>query len=197
MLTSDDCTLAVKVARKVIESYVGSKKIENFDLPEAFMTKLGVFVTINTYPEKKLRGCIGYPEPLYPFKDALVDSAKSATRDPRFPPLKQNELDKIVIEVSILTKPELIIVKNPKEYLTKIKIGVDGLIAERGIYRGLLLPQVATEYNWDVEEFLCHTCMKAGLMADAWTEKDTKIFKFTAKIFDEVEPNGKVIERTI
>ena len=187
----------MKIARRVIEKYVKNEEITTTDYPDSFKEKSGVFVTINTYPKKELRGCIGYPEPVMPLIDAIIDSAKNACRDPRFPPLEANELNNVVVEVSLLTKPELIKISNQKDYPGKIKIGRDGLIAEAGFYRGLLLPQVPVEWKWDKETFLSHTCMKAGLMPDAWLDKRTKIYSFQAQIFSETSPNGEIKERKL
>lgn len=201
MYSLEDGTLAVSIARKVVEGWVQGNKKEfkpPRELPESFTRDSGVFVTLNTYPEKELRGCIGYPEPVMPLVDAIIDSARSAaTRDPRFPPVTAKELDRIVVEVSLLTPPELIHVKSPKEYLEAIKIGRDGLIADNGILRGLLLPQVPIEWKWTVHEFLDHTCNKAGLPMDAWTDPETKMYRFTAEIFDEVKPRGEIVARPL
>ena len=112
------------------------------------------------------------------------DSAISAAmRDPRFPSVDESELDSLEYEITVLTKPEIIEVEKPIDYLENIIIGEDGLIVERGFYRGLLLPQVAPEHNMDKEEFLSHTCMKAGLRPDAWLDKNTKVYKFQGQIF--------------
>jgi uncharacterized protein (TIGR00296 family) len=198
MYTLADGKFAVKVARKTITALLNKKPKPKFKFPEKFNDKSGVFVTLNTYPDEQLRGCIGYPEPREKLKLALIDSAISAsTRDPRFNPVKKSELDHIVIEVSLLTPPELIKVNRPREYLNKIKIGKDGLIIEKGMYRGLLLPQVPVEWKWDVEEFLAHTCMKAGMSPDSWFEKDVKLYKFSAEIFSETEPGGKVVRKKL
>jgi len=125
-----------------------------------------------------LRGCIGYCEPIKPLVNAIIEVAISAaTSDPRFPPVKLSEMDKINLEISVLSKPELVEVKNPQEYLEKIKVGLDGLIVENGFNKGLLLPQVPVEWKWDEEEFLCNTCMKAGLPADCWYDRETQIEK--------------------
>ena len=132
-----------------------------------------------------------------PLKNAIIEGAQSATRDPRFPPLAENELDNIIIEVTILTKPEIIEVNQPQDYLSNIEIGRDGLIVEQGFYKGLLLPQVPIEQGWEKEEFLSHTCMKAGLLPDAWADKNTKIFKFSGQIFTEIEPRGKIREKNL
>jgi uncharacterized protein (TIGR00296 family) len=193
-----DGVLAIKIAREVIENHLNKKTMPDFKVPKHFLVKSGIFVTLNKYPNKNLRGCIGFPEPQFSLIDALVDAAKSAsTRDPRFPPVSTNELNKIVIEVSILTPPELIEAKKPKDYVEQIKIGRDGLIIERGLNRGLLLPQVPVEWKWDVREFLSQTCNKAGLLADCWFSEDTKVYKFSAEIFTETEPKGKVVRKDI
>jgi uncharacterized protein (TIGR00296 family) len=128
-------------------------------------------------------------------EDAIIESAQSATRDPRFPPLESHELNAIIIEVTILTTPELIKVNQPTEYPTHITVGRDGLIVEQGFYKGLLLPQVPIEQQWTVEEFLSNTCMKAGLLPDAWFEKNIKISKFSGQIFTEMKPNGPIKEK--
>lgn len=197
MLTKEEGEKAVKFAREVVDGYVKGEKIEDRDLGKKFREKSGAFVTILTYPDRGLRGCIGIPEPIYDLKTSIIESAKSATRDPRFPPLTREELPNIIIEVTILTPPRLIEVRSPKEYLEKIKIGRDGLIVEKGFYRGLLLPQVPVEWKWDVEEFLSQTCIKAGLPPDAWIDEDTKVYSFQGQIFAEREPYGEVEERKI
>ena len=109
--------------------------------------------------------------------------------------LNKDELNNVVVEISVLTLPEIIKIKNPKEYLKKIKIGKDGLMIEyNDFHRGLLLPQVPVHYEWSVETYLEHLCMKAGLLTDIWLNPKTKIYKFQAQIFKEKEPNGKVIQ---
>jgi uncharacterized protein (TIGR00296 family) len=143
----------------------------------------------------ELRGCIGHPLPELPLIDAVIDaSVSSATRDPRFPPVTLEELPEIKIEVSVLSPPEPIKVKSPHEYPKCIVVGRDGLIVEWSGYAGLLLPQVATEYGWGAEEFLSHTCMKAGLTPDHWLRRDVEICKFSAQIFTEKIPGGDVEE---
>jgi hypothetical protein len=198
MLNLDEGMKAVTFARSVVENYVKNDTLPSQPvLDKIFEERQGVFVTLHTHPDHNLRGCIGIPLPIMSLKEAITESAQSATRDPRFPPLKEKEIDKVIIEVTILTKPELIKVDQPKEYSSHIVIGRDGLIVEQGIYKGLLLPQVPIEQGWDKEEFLSHTCMKAGLMPDAWLDIDTKIFKFSGQIFSEVEPGGKIKEKTL
>ena len=189
---------AVKTARKVVEEYLEKRKIPKIDFPEKFERKSGVFTTISTYPQHELRGCIGFPEPIFPLKKALIESALSAAfQDPRFPPLKKDEIDRVVFEVSLLTPPQEIKVRKRKELLERIKIGKHGLIVERGFYKGLLLPQVPVEWGWDVEEFLSQTCWKAGLPMDCWLDEDTKIYAFSAEIFEEEEPRGEIRRKKI
>ena len=212
MYSLEDGIFAVKLAREAVKTYIekGKKIDPPFDYPEKFNEKCGVFVTLKTFTkkqdkiEKNLRGCIGFPYPTYSLIEAIIDSAiNSAINDSRFHPpfgpgpVVSEELNNIVFEISILTPPELLEVKDPKEYLTKIKIGQDGLIAQRGPYRGLLLPQVPVEWKWEVEEFLEHTCNKAFIPSDCWKKSDTKIFTFQAIIFEEVMPLGEIRQKEI
>jgi hypothetical protein len=197
MLSLDEGIKAVTFAREVIEQYVKNNSTPSTDLKGSFTERQGAFVTIHTYPDHDLRGCIGLPLPIMPLKEAIMEGAKSATRDPRFPPLDESELSNIIIEVTILTKPKLIEVGQPQDYLSNIEIGRDGLIVEQGFFKGLLLPQVPVEQGWNKEEFLSHTCMKAGLMPDAWFDKNTKISKFSGQIFTELKPLGEIKEKKI
>ncbi|KYK22412.1 hypothetical protein AYK24_02255 [Thermoplasmatales archaeon SG8-52-4] len=197
MLSLEEGKKVVSFARNIIEEYVKNGKITSHNLKGVFSENQGAFVTIHTFPTHDLRGCIGIPLPVMSLKDAIIEGAKSATHDPRFVPLEEKELDKIVIEVTILTKPEIIKIKEPKDYLSKIEIGRDGLIVEQGFYKGLLLPQVPIEQGWNIEQFLSHTCMKAGLMPDAWFEKSTKISRFCGQVFTEVKPRGEIKEKKL
>lgn len=192
----------VKLARAAVEEYL--KKHRRIHVPETTPGKLmqpfGVFVTINKIEngQKDLRGCIGYPYPTNPLAEAVIDSAiSSATSDPRFYPLSLDELDSVVFEVSVLTPPQLIEVEKSIDYPSKIKIGRDGLIIEKGFYKGLLLPQVPVEWGWDEEEFLCQCCIKAGLPPDCWLMKGTKVYKFQAVIFEEESPGGEIKRKII
>jgi uncharacterized protein (TIGR00296 family) len=197
MLSLEEGKKAVVFARNTIEKFVKNSKITIDDLDGVFTEKQGAFVTIHTYPEHDLRGCIGIPLPIMPLKQAILQAAQSATQDPRFPPLDKDELNHIIIEVTILTKPTLINVTKPQDYLKEIEIGRDGLIVEQGFFKGLLLPQVPVEQDWDKEEFLSHTCMKAGLLPDAWFDKATKISKFSGQIFTEIKPKGEIKEKNL
>ena len=197
MLSLVEGTKAVQFARQILEEYVKREKNSSPNLGKSFHQKQGVFVTLHTFPDRELRGCIGIPLPVMSLQDAIIESAQSVTRDPRFPPLIETELDKVIVEVTVLTKPELIKVKQPKKYLDQIAIGRDGLIVEQSFYKGLLLPQVPVEQGWNKEEFLSHTCMKAGLLPDAWFDKGIKISKFSGQIFTETKPKGTIKEKRL
>jgi len=197
-LTLEEGRFLVKLARKAVEEYLKNGKIMAVpkDVSSKLMERCGVFVTLNSFSQEKkeLRGCIGFPYPTTPLTRAVIESAiNSATQDPRFPPVSFDELDHIVFEVSVLTPPQLVKVQKPTDYPKKIKVGRDGLIAERGYYKGLLLPQVPIEWNWEEEEFLCQCCMKAGLPPDCWLLNGTKIYKFQAIIFEEKSPKGEIV----
>ncbi|MCW4006476.1 MAG: TIGR00296 family protein [Candidatus Bathyarchaeota archaeon] len=186
----------IELARNTVKTFLetGRTLSPPQQTPKKLFEKCGVFVTINSVRQSKkmLRGCIGYPYPTNPLVEAVIDAAiNAATQDPRFPPMKSEELDGVVFEVSVLTPPALVEVASPKEYPKQIKVGVDGLIVERGFSRGLLLPQVPVEWGWDEEEFLIQCCIKAGVSPDSWLSKDTRIYKFTAIIFEEQQPNGE------
>jgi len=201
-LSLEEGKFLVGLARKAVEECLKSGKRISVpeNTPEKFLEPCGVFVTINSIKngEKELRGCIGYPYPTTPLAQAVIESAiSSATQDPRFYPLSLSELDNVVFEVSMLTPPQLIEVKKPSEYSCKIKVGKDGLIVERGMFKGLLLPQVPVEWEWDEEEFLCQCCIKAGLPPDGWLLEGTKIYKFQAIIFEEERPNGEVKRKAL
>ena len=196
-LTPEEGKFLIHLVRNTVIHYLETGKAPKppKETPKKLFEHCGVFVTISTlmHGEKELRGCIGYPYPTSPLVEAVIDSAvNAATEDPRFEPMSPEELNKVVFEVSVLTPPELVEVKNPKEYLSKIKVGEDGLIVERGPYKGLLLPQVPVEWGWCEEEFLCQCCGKAGLPLDTWLTKDAKIYKFKAIIFEEQTPCGEV-----
>jgi hypothetical protein len=168
------------------------------DAPKNLMEKGGVFVTLETYPGHELRGCIGYPEPIMPLIEATIKSGISAaTRDPRFSKVTREEMDNIIVEVSILTIPERIRVERARDYLKEIIVGEHGVIIEQGFYKGLLLPQVPVDEDWDAEQFLSYTCMKAGLPPDCWYDENTKVYRFSGKVFTEIKPRGEVIEKKL
>jgi len=182
--------------RRAIGTYLKESKIAKISCKENwFLEKRGAFVTIKTYPDHELRGCIGYTEPVYPLGEiALRAAISAAVDDPRFEPLRKEELENVVIEISVLTKPAQINAPSREKLLEEINLGRDGLIVEQGSKTGLLLPQVATEHHMKKEEFLAHTCIKAGLPPGSWMGKDVKIQKFQAEVFSETAPGGKVVK---
>jgi uncharacterized protein len=193
-ISDQDGEILVKTARKVVELFLrtNTRKILDKEFEKNFSFNSGVFVTLND--QSGLRGCIGYPLPDKKLYNALTDAAiAAATEDPRFPKVKDVELDKITFEVTVLTPPEEIKVDNPTDYPGKIKTGRDGLIVKFGFNSGLLLPQVPVEYGWNSEEFLGYTCEKAGLPNDCWKNSQTKVLKFEGVVFKEETPTGKVV----
>lgn len=193
MVTLSQAKKLIKLARDSIGSYFTGKDLEvAMELQKEFSNKQGAFVTI--YIEDELAGCIGYSEPVLPLWQAVALAAKSAAfEDSRFPPITHEKLKKATIELSILTVPQKIEGK-PETYASKIRVGKDGLIVKDKFFgAGLLLPQVATEWNWDSKRFLAETCRKAGLDLDCW--KNRSVFKFQAQIF--TEEKGQVIEKKI
>jgi uncharacterized protein (TIGR00296 family) len=194
-LSNHDGELLVRAARTAVTEYLKTRKkiILQEDFKSKFSYNSGVFVTLNK--EENLRGCIGFPTPVKKLYQSLVDAAiASATEDPRFPSVRFEELNEISFEVTILTTPEEVKVTNPLEYLSKIKVGRDGLIVKWEFGSGLLLPQVPIEYGWNEEEFLNHTCEKAGAPQDCWKRKGTKILRFEGIVFKETKPHGNVVK---
>ncbi|MEM2929296.1 MAG: TIGR00296 family protein [Thermoproteota archaeon] len=200
-LSLEDGRLLVRIARKSVEKYLRDEALLSppADLKNVFYEPCGVFVTLNrlTGPvgseHKELRGCIGFPEPVKPLVEAVIEAAvAAAVEDPRFPPVALEEMSRIVIDVSVLTPPRLLEVRDRRMLPKEVSIGRDGLIVERGFNRGLLLPQVAVEENWDPETFLSYTCIKAGLPVGCWLDEKTRVYSFQAIVFEETSPNGEV-----
>lgn len=163
------------IARKTIDYYVKYRKVPEFHITDKRLLANGAtFVTIKDR-YGNLRGCIGNIYPGMPLYESVIKNAISAsTNDPRFHPMRPEELDGIEVEISILSPLEP--VKNPEE----IEIGRDGLFIVKGSYSGLLLPQVPVEFGWDRWTFLKELCHKAGLPEDAW--KDAELYRFTAEV---------------
>lgn len=180
MLTDSQKKVLLRIARETIEARLCGKKLV-MPGPEdpVLQEKRGVFVTLKR--KGRLRGCIGYIEPVKPLAEAVREMAvHSATEDPRFSPVEPAEMKEIIIEISALTVPEKI--SDTRE----ITLGRDGVIVKRGMSQGVFLPQVAEETGWTKEEFMDNLCLhKAGLPARAWKEKETEIFTFQAEVFSE------------
>jgi len=201
-ISDEEGKLLVKDARQILEDFVrgGKPKIKyivNLPLAEK---KVGVFVTLDKLEgnRRELRGCIGFPFPQKPLKEGLLEATiAAASEDPRFYPVTVDELDKILVKVSLLTEPKLLKVNSPLEYPKRIKVGRDGIIVKWTLGSGLLLPEVAVEFNWDSEEFLTQACIKAGALPDQWLKKDTEIYTFQTVIFEELEPKGEIKRRNL
>ena len=178
-LNEQDKKLLLKTARKSIENALANKANPTVESDsQVLKEKRGAFVTLTK--NGMLRGCIGYIQALKPLDETIIEMAQAAAfRDPRFPSVTKEEFDELDIEISVLTPIREI------DDVNEIEVGKHGIIIEKGGYSGLLLPQVATDYGWDRETFLEHTCNKAGLPSDAWKQEGTTIKIFSADIFHE------------
>jgi uncharacterized protein len=178
LLTKKEQKELLKIARDTIVSFVTTGKVPAVvTASKGLQAANGCFVTIKQHGQ--LRGCIGNfvsDQPLYRLVQEMAVSA--ATRDPRFYPMKQQDLTEFDLEISVLSPLTL------AESMDEIQVGTHGIYLVRGSYRGVLLPQVATEYGWDRDTFLKHTCLKAGLPENAW-KKDCQIYLFSAQVFGE------------
>ncbi len=177
MLTGEQRHALLELARRSIVAAVthcGPVALDAGEFPDAS----GVFVTIKR--RGALRGCLGTLQNREGLAAEVVRcAADSATEDPRFPPVSTGELPELALEISVLGPLESI-----EAQPENVTIGVHGLVAEQGVHRGLLLPQVATEWGWDAERFLGQTCVKAGLPADAW-RRGARVYRFAAEVFGE------------
>jgi hypothetical protein len=204
-MTPDDITLRegtqlVKLARTAAVSFIKNKKIITFT--NNSNRTAGVFVTIylvnNMNSEKNLRGCIGYVFPSQNIYDSVIAAAiNAATEDPRFIAISEKELDDLIFEVSVLSKPALIQVENTDVSLSNIVIGRDGLILESRYGSGLFLPQVPVEQKWNIREYITNLCHKAGAPSDAWLLPDSKLYTFCSLIFREKLPNREIYPENI
>lgn len=193
--TKEQGKFLVRQARKYLESHLTGKEYKIDNNSEWLNRRHGIFVTLHTYPQNDLRGCIGFTESTYPLKKAITKATKAAAlEDPRFPKVTKDELDHLIIEISILTPPKIIPHTNPKNLLERITQKKDGLILKTEDGQGLFLPQVWEQLPKKIE-FLENLCYKAGLFdKDAWQYKDTEIHKFRVQIFKESTPDDEIIE---
>jgi uncharacterized protein (TIGR00296 family) len=198
-MDKDDMTIEegrelVRLARTSVKSYIKNRKIINSAINSN--KKSGVFVTIyhlnTTNSQKNLRGCIGHIIPLNIYDSVIAAAINAATKDPRFSALSERELDEVIFEVSVLTKPSLIRVDNSDVSLNKIVIGRDGLLLESVYGSGLFLPQVPVEQKWNMREYLTNLCYKAGAPPDTWLLPDSKLYTFHSIIFREKLPNREI-----
>ncbi len=178
-LDASDRKLLLRIARTSITCAVRNETLPDFEVTSpSLQEKCGAFVTLEI--KSRLRGCIGNIESDQPLYRVVRDMAiASALRDPRFPPLTAGELDRVVIEISVLSPLEKV------ERVEEIEVGKHGLLVRMGFDSGLLLPQVAARYGWDREEFLGETCRKAGLPRNTWQSPDCELYIFSAVAFSE------------
>jgi AmmeMemoRadiSam system protein A len=177
-LTSEQRAFLLDLARRAISFYLENGKFpkEKTDDPQ-LLEERGAFVTLKV--DDELRGCIGYPLPHKSLFQTVIDCAIAASsQDFRFASIKKEELSRLNIEISVLTLP-----RNVKD-ISEIKIGEHGIILSKGPHRGLLLPQVPVEWDWDLETYLNHGCLKAGLPEGEW-KKGATIEIFSAEVFSE------------
>lgn len=175
MFTPDQQRALLRLAREAIVAALDSRRPPAPAVDEAFLAPLGAFVTLTRHGD--LRGCIGFPEPVYPLHEAVArGGVAAALHDPRFMPVTPAELPEIAIEISVLSPLAPIA---PED----VVVGTHGLVIERDRARGLLLPQVPVEWGWDRATFLEQLCRKAGLPAGAW--RGAALYGFTAEVFSE------------
>ena len=182
-LGDEDKRLLLKVARDAIESRLSRKTMRLPQrIPPVLNEPCGAFVTL--HKGGKLRGCIGHVAARKPLVETVREVAVAAALDdPRFAPLEQSELETMDLEISVLSP------LRKTSDLSEIRVGVHGILIRRGYSSGLLLPQVATEHNWDRNTFLTNTCHKAGLSGDCWKSPDCEVEIFSAIVFSEKKLN--------
>jgi len=178
-LTKQEKDLLLTIARKSIEAGLAGGKLPPPEIEsDTLKEKMGAFVTLKK--QDRLRGCIGFIDGRKPLYETVEEMAQAAAfRDSRFSPVREDELKDLEIEISALTPLKQI------HDVGEIEVGRHGIYIVKGFHSGLLLPQVATEYEWDRITFLKETCRKAGLPEDAWEDADTQIFIFSAHVFSE------------
>ena len=178
-LTVSDERALLELAHEAIRNSVSDVPFSERPVHVPIMDEFrGAFVTVHC--KGQLRGCIGYPQAVKDLKTTIVETAQAAvTRDPRFQPIQEDELEELTVEISVLTPIQ------PVSDIEEIEPGHHGLIVQQGMFRGLLLPQVAEEYHWNRMQFLENTCIKAGLPRDAWQNPETKISIFSAEVFND------------
>jgi len=177
-LTGEQKQALLRIARESIEAELKGEAPPAAGGQGTLDEKRGAFVSLKK--RGKLRGCIGMIEARKPLVQTVEEMAVAAAfQDPRFPPLRREELKDLRVEISVLTPLRRV------ADVDAIEIGTHGLYIRRGARAGLLLPQVATEWRWDRETFLRETCRKAGLAPDAWRDPETEIYLFSADVFGE------------
>ncbi len=201
-LSFEEGEFLVRLARRSVEYYFENRRLMEPppDTPPRLRRPGAAFVTIMTYYDyerRELRGCIGHVVAIKPLVESVIEVAvEAAFRDPRFPPMSRDELPRVTFEVTVLGPLEPL-PSTPEERLKAFQIGRHGLVAKRGPFQGLLLPDVPLEYLWDEETFLAETCVKAGLEPGCWLDPDTEFYRFAGRAWREKEPLGPVEERDL
>ncbi|MDR2018254.1 MAG: AmmeMemoRadiSam system protein A [Syntrophobacterales bacterium] len=176
-LLDTDKVFLKKITKEAIEAVLFHRGKVFSEVPETLQEKMGAFVTLRTNKEE-LRGCIGYTKGVLPLHQTVREMAvQAAFHDQRFKPACKDEWDDIDVEISVLSSLRKI------KSLENIKVGVHGILIEKGFNSGLLLPQVAVENGWDRAAFVEYACRKAGLPKDAWKSKEISIYIFSAEVF--------------
>jgi AmmeMemoRadiSam system protein A len=177
-LSRDEESACLQLARRALEYYFRTGGHLRSPIKAGLLKeKRGAFVTLHA--DGELRGCVGYPLPVKPLDETIIEMAvAAASQDTRFEPLAADEMARLKIEISVLGLPE------PVNDPARVEVGRHGIIISKGFSKGLLLPQVPQEHRWDRETYLSHGCLKAGLPPDAW-KKGAKIEVFTAQVFSE------------
>ena len=180
-LTAKEKDTLLDIAKKAITAKVNNKDIPKLIVgSQSLQEKRGAFVTLKKHGH--LRGCIGYIKPVKTLGETVQEMAVAAAfHDPRFPSLKPDEVRDLTFEISVLSPLKRI------GDINEIEVGKHGLYIVRGYKSGLLLPQVAVEYEWDRETFLKETCCKAGLPMQAWMDEETEIYIFSADYFGDTD----------
>ena len=185
-LKEEQGQILVKLARQTIEERLDKRSIKvdpDSMMDSAFKEKRGTFVTLTI--NKQLRGCIGNLDSTDSIVDGIERNAiNAAFLDPRFPPLKADELNRVDIEVSILTEPQPLEYRDSKDLLSKLRVNVDGVILRKGSASATFLPQVWEQLP-QPEKFLSHLCTKAGLPSDAWRKGNLDILTYQVQCFEE------------
>jgi len=178
-LSNEEKTELLRIARATLREFVRTGMIPpGKPHRESMLLEGGAFVTLHI--EDQLRGCIGIAEADKPLYKTIQEMAVAASsRDPRFDPIREEELPSLTIEISVFGETKSV------ADVTNVEVGIHGVVVSSGSKRGLLLPQVATENKWDAETFLSHVCKKAGLAGDAWKEESASIDVFTAQVFSD------------
>lgn len=193
MYTLEQGQALVELCRKAISS-IFTKEAVDFSQYRAEFSVPGR-VVVRLRKGSDVRSCERLAEEERPLYRAAFNAARCACLNaPNFSPLTEREQEEFVVELVVLTKPQLIRVSSPEEYLKSIKIGEDGVMISAGVYKGIMLPRIASYYDWDVERYLRQLCIKAGLAMDAWRNLNHQIFKFRVQIFKEVSPGGRIVE---